>query len=252
MALAAPAFIASLVEFVEAYTIVLAVSVARGWRAPLWGVIAAVATLALAVAVFGATLIDRIDEHLFELVVGTLLLLFGLRWLRKAILRAAGLMPLHDENAVYRAQVAALAAQGRPARFDAVGFLASYKAMLLEGLEVIFIVLTLGASSARALTVASVGAATAFVGVGLAGAVVRAPLSRVPENGLKALVGVVLTAFGTYWAAGGLGAVWPGEGWALVGLIAAFAALAWVAARMLRAGAPPDVVTSQATARTLR
>ncbi len=234
IALALPAFVASLVEFVEAYTIVLAVGVSRGWRAPLWGVVAATGTLALAVAVFGATLVDRIDERMFELVVGTLLLLFGLRWLRKAILRAAGLMPLHDEDAAYRDQVAALAAHGRRARFDVVGFIASYKAMLLEGLEVIFIVLTLGASSPGALTAASIGAGTAFIGVGLAGAVVRAPLSQVPENTLKALVGVVLTAFGVYWGASGLGAEWPGEGWALVGLIAAFAALAWGAARSLR------------------
>lgn len=252
IALAAPAFVASLVEFVEAYTIVLAVGVARGWRAPLWGVIAAMASLALAVAVFGATLIDRVDEHVFELVVGVLLVLFGLRWLRKAILRAAGLRALHDEDAVYREQVAALAAQGRSARFDTVGFLASYKAMLLEGLEVVFIVLTLGASSGRALAASSVAAAAAFVGVGLVGAVVRAPLSRVPENMLKALVGVVLTAFGTYWAAGGLGAQWPGEGWALIGLILAFAGLAWLAwlaARTLRAGVSE---ASPAAVRTLR
>ncbi|MGH8934540.1 MAG: hypothetical protein ACRDZO_28890 [Egibacteraceae bacterium] len=233
IALASPAFLASVVEFVEAYTIVLAVGVSRGWRAPLWGVVAAIATLTLAVAVFGATLVDRIDEQLFELVVGTLLLLFGLRWLRKAILRAAGLLPLHDEDAIYREQVAALAARGHHARFDVIGFVASYKAMLLEGLEVIFIVLTLGASSSRALTAASAGALVAFAGVGLAGAVVRAPLSRVPENTLKALVGVVLTAFGVYWSAAGLGAAWPGEGWALVGLIIAFAALAWGSARSL-------------------
>ncbi|MGH8908995.1 MAG: hypothetical protein ACRD0K_21500 [Egibacteraceae bacterium] len=234
IALAAPAFVASLVEFVEAYTIVLAVGVSRGWRAPLWGVIAAVATLALAVAVFGATLLDRVDEQLFELVVGTLLLLFGLRWLRKAILRAAGLKSLHDEDAIYREQVAAMAAQGRSAGFDAVGFVVSYKAMLLEGLEVIFIVLTLGASSPRVLAASSAAAGLAFIGVGLVGSVVRAPLSKVPENTLKALVGVVLTAFGVYWGAAGLGAVWPGEGWALVGLIAAFAILAWAATRLLR------------------
>lgn len=234
MIAAVPAFFGALVEFVEAYTIVLAIGVTRGWRAPLLGAAAAVVTLGVLIAIFGVTLVTVIDEHLFALVVGTLLLLFGLKWIRKAILRYAGIIAIHDEELIYQREVAELRAQGaRRDRFDWIGFLASYKAMLLEGLEVAFIVIALGAAGTDALLAASIGAAAAFVVVGALGAAVRAPLSRVPENTLKFIVGAMLCTFGVFWAAEGFGVEWPGGALALVALFAAFSALSWACVRML-------------------
>lgn len=231
---AVPAFIASLVEFVEAYTIVLAIGITRGWRAPILGAAAAVVTLAILVAVFGVTLVTVIDEHLFELVVGTLLLLFGLKWIRKAILRYAGIVAIHDEELIFQREVAEMRAQGRTlGRFDWIGFLASYKAMLLEGLEVAFIVIALGAAGTDELLAATIGASAAFVVVGALGAVIRAPLSRVPENTLKFTVGVMLCTFGVFWAAEGFGVEWPGDALALFPIFAAFVVLSWAAVRML-------------------
>ena len=231
---AIPAFIGSLVEFVEAYTIVLAIGVTRGWRAPLLGAAAAVVTLGVLVAIFGVTLVNGIDEHLFELVVGTLLLLFGLKWIRKAILRYAGIVAIHDEELIFQREVAELKAQGQSLdRFDWIGFLASYKAMLLEGLEVAFIVIALGAAGTDELLAATIGASAAFVVVGALGAVIRAPLSRVPENTLKFTVGVMLCTFGVFWAAEGFGVEWPGEALALFPIFGAFVLLSWMGVRML-------------------
>lgn len=231
---AIPAFIGSLVEFVEAYTIVLAIGVTRGWRAPLLGAAAAVVTLGVLVAIFGVTLVNVIDEHLFELVVGTLLLLFGLKWIRKAILRYAGIVAIHDEELIFQREVAELKAQGQSLdRFDWIGFLASYKAMLLEGLEVAFIVIALGAAGTDELLAATIGASAAFVVVGALGAVIRAPLSRVPENTLKFTVGVMLCTFGVFWAAEGFGVEWPGEALALFPIFGAFVLLSWMGVRML-------------------
>lgn len=236
---AVPAFIASLVEFVEAYTIVLAIGITRGWRAPILGAAAAVVTLAILVAVFGVTLVTVIDEHLFELVVGTLLLLFGLKWIRKAILRYAGIVAIHDEELIFQREVAEMRAQGRTlGRFDWIGFLASYKAMLLEGLEVAFIVIALGAAGTDELLAATIGASAAFVVVGALGAVIRAPLSRVPENTLKFTVGVMLCTFGVFWAGEGFGVEWPGEALALFVIFAAFLLLAWGSVRMLNVLVP--------------
>jgi uncharacterized membrane protein len=231
---AVPAFIGSLVEFVEAYTIVLAIGVTRGWRAPILGAAAAVVTLGVLVAVFGVTLVNVVDEHLFALVVGTLLLLFGLKWIRKAILRYAGIVAIHDEELIFQREVAEMRAQGRSHdRFDWIGFLASYKAMLLEGLEVAFIVIALGAAGSDELLASTIGAAVAFVVVGSLGAVVRAPLSRVPENTLKFVVGAMLCTFGVYWAAEGFGVDWPGEALALLVIFAAFTLLSWASVKLL-------------------
>jgi Ca2+/H+ antiporter, TMEM165/GDT1 family len=244
---AVPAFIASLVEFVEAYTIVLAIGVTRGWRAPLYGAAAALVTLAGLVLAFGVTLATVIDEHAFELVVGSLLLLFGLKWIRKAILRYARIVPLHDEELIYQRQVAELRAKGQsPDRFDWIGFIASYKAMLLEGLEVAFIVIALGAAGTEALIASSLGAVVAFILVSLVGAFVRVPLSRVPENTLKYTVGAMLCTFGVYWAAGGMGVEWPGDALALPVIFVAFVVVSWLAVRMLKSMVPGGRVVPRA------
>lgn len=244
---AVPAFIGSLVEFVEAYTIVLAIGVTRGWRAPLYGAAAAVVTLALLVGVFGVTLVNVIPEHAFQLFVGSLLLLFGLKWIRKAILRYAGIVPLHDEELIYQREVADLRAQGlQPDRFDWIGFIASYKAMLLEGLEVAFIVIALGAAGGESLVAATLGALGAFVLVSAIGAVVRAPLSRVPENTLKYVVGAMLCSFGVFWAAEGLSVDWPGDALAIPVIFGGFVLISWLAIRMLNVLVPGGRVVSKA------
>ena len=210
-------FLSSLVEAVEALTIVLSVAAVRGWKPAGLGAFAGLATLALIVLLFGP-LLDRVPLHALQLAIGVLLLLFGMRWLRKAILRAAGVIPLHDETAVFAAETAALRAHTQ--RLDWLAGLAAYKAMLLEGLEVVFVVIAVGAG--RGLLVpASIGAAAACALVAAVGIVVRGPLSRVPENTLKFTVGVMLSAFGLFWTGEGLGVSWPGADLAIF----AFAAL---------------------------
>lgn len=244
---ALPAFIGAFVEFVEAYTIVVAIGLTRGWRAPLLGAAAAVVTLGLLVAVFGVALVTVIDEHLFELVVGTLLLLFGLKWIRKALLRYAGIVALHDEELIFQREVAELRAQGRSAdHFDWIGFLASYKAMLLEGLEVAFIVIALGAAGSEALLASTVGAAVAFVVVGIIGSLVRAPLSAIPENTLKFSVGAMLCSFGVFWSAEGFGVDWPGGPLALVALFGGFLLVSWIALRLLARLVPGGRIVTRA------
>src|SRR5713226_1958726 len=185
---AAPAFVASVVEFVEAFTIVLAVGNTRGWRAPIWGTAAATGTLAAIVLVFGTPLViyrEQISQG-FHLAVGTLLLLFGMRWLRKSILRFAGIVALHDEELIYQREVAELRAQGLSiSRWDNIGFWFSYKAVLLEGREVAFIVIALGAQGGLALQAAIAGAAAAFVVTTVLGAMLHKPLTFVPENFMK-------------------------------------------------------------------
>src|SRR5215471_15350523 len=182
---AVPAFVASVVEWVEAFTIVLAVGNTRGWRSPVWGVVGGLATLAVIVAVFGTPLVIYQDEvkQSFHIVIGILLLLFGMRWLRKAILRFAGIIAVHDEEMIYQREVAELRAQGIALnRWDNIGFWFSYKAVLLEGLEVAFIVIALGAQGGAALQAAVAGAVAAFAVTTSFGAVVHKPLSFVPEN----------------------------------------------------------------------
>jgi uncharacterized membrane protein len=213
------AFLASAVEMVEALTIVLAAGIACGWRSALMGVGAAIVVLAAIVAALGPALaVIPIDA--LRLAVGSLLLVFGLQWLRKAILRASGYKALHDEDAIFARELEEARHEGSGAgrRFDSYGFTLSFKGVLLEGLEVAFIVLTFGTTQGRiGLAVLGAGAAVVLVaGIGIA---VRAPLSRVPENSMKFAVGVMLTSFGSFWAAEGAGAHWPGGDASLLGVI---------------------------------
>ncbi|HEY0786286.1 MAG TPA: hypothetical protein VGD62_10475 [Acidobacteriaceae bacterium] len=221
------AFLASLVECVEALTVVLAVGSVRGWRPALAGAAAALGVLAAIVLVFGASL-ARIPLHLLQAGVGVLLLLFGLRWLRKAVLRAAGLIPLHDEAAAYARSEAAMrtGAPGSPAGRDRVAFAACFHITMLEGTEVVFLVMALGAGLHAELVRASLGALAALVVVAALGVALHRPLVRVPENALKFVVGVLLSAFGTFWAGEGLGLAWPGSDWSLPGLVGVYLLLA--------------------------
>jgi uncharacterized membrane protein len=204
------AFLASLVECVEALTVVLAVGSMRGWRSPLAGVAAALALLAAIVAAVGPAL-TRIPLNLVQLVVGAMILLFGLRWLRKAILRAAGLIPLHDETAAFAKNRAAMRGGAeRGQGWDKLAFGAAFNITMLEGTEVIFIVIALGAGGTGLLLPASLGALAALVVVSAVGLALHRPLARVPENTLKFIVGVLLSAFGTFWVGEGAGLAWPG------------------------------------------
>jgi uncharacterized membrane protein len=212
-------FLACAVEGVEAVTIVLAAGLTRGWRSALAGAGLALVVLAAIVAVLGPAL-TALPIDVLRLVVGGLLLVFGLQWLRKAILRASGFKMLHDEDAVFAAELAAARAVGRePGGIDGYGFTISFKGVLLEGLEVAFIVVTFG-SNQHNVGLATLAASAAVVLVVAAGVAARAPLSRVPENTLKYAVGVMLTAFGTFWGAEGAGAHWPGGDAAILVLIA--------------------------------
>src|SRR6188472_1568435 len=206
------AFLASLVEMVEALTIVLAVGVTRGWRSTALGVAAATAALALVIAALGPA-ISALPFSVLRLVVGALLLVFGLQWLRKAILRASGYLALHDEAAAFETERDRARRGARSGRdgIDWYAFTVAFKGVFLEGLEVAFIVITFGSSRTHGVALAAAAAAAAFVVVTLAGVVARAPLSRVPENALKFAVGILLTTFGTFWGAEGAGARWPGE-----------------------------------------
>jgi uncharacterized membrane protein len=208
--LVASAFLACAVEMVEALTIVLAVGLTRDWRSTLSGVGVAVVALAAIVAALGPALtVIPIDD--LRLVVGGLLLIFGLQWLRKAILRASGHKALHDEDEAFAREIEEARAAGseRHAGLDWYAFTIAFKGVLLEGLEVAFIVLTFG-SAQGSIPLAVAGAAAAVVVVVAVGAVARAPLSRVPENSMKFAVGVMLTTFGIFWGAEGAGADWPG------------------------------------------
>jgi len=211
-------FLACAVEGVEAVTIVLATGLTRGWRSTWIGVASALATLAVIVALLGPAL-TALPIGVLRLVVGGLLLVFGLQWLRKAVLRAAGLKALHDEAALFADEVRASQAAGHPDHgLDPYAFAVSFKGVLLEGLEVAFIVVTFG-SNQHNVPLAVLAAGAAIVLVVIAGALARAPLSRVPENTLKFAVGVLLTAFGTFWAVEGAGAHWPAGDGAIVALI---------------------------------
>jgi len=212
-------FAACAVEAVEAVTIVLAAGLTRGWRSSLAGLSVALIVLAAIVAVLGPALtVVPIDA--LRLVVGGLLVVFGLQWLRKAILRASGFVPLHDEEAIFARELADARAAGRePGGIDGYGFLLSFKGVLLEGLEVAFIAVTLG-SSQHNVGLAAAAAVTAVAAVAAVGIVVHAPLSRVPENPLKFGVGVMLTTFGIFWGAEGAGVDWPGGDAAILAILA--------------------------------
>jgi uncharacterized membrane protein len=214
------AFLASAVETVEALTIVLAMGLTRGWRSTLTGAAAAGIVLAAIVAALGPAL-TVIPIEVLRLVVGALLLVFGLQWLRKAILRASGWRAVRDEDAVFERESAAARTAPREERagLDWYAFTISFKGVLLEGLEVAFIVLTFGTTQGN-IPLAVVGAAVAVVLVVIAGVFVRGPLSRVPENTLAFVVGVMLTTFGIFWGAEGAGVDWPGEDAALPAVLA--------------------------------
>jgi uncharacterized membrane protein len=233
LALALSVFLACTVEAVEALTIVLAVGTTRSWSSAFYGVGAATAALAVIVAALGPAL-TALPIDVLRLVVGGLLLVFGLQWLRKAILRGAGLKALHDESETFREEAAAARAAGGARRaFDGYSFAIAFKGVLLEGLEVAFIVLTFGANQHRVgLAAAAAGVAIAVVVV--VGAAARAPLTRVPENTMKLAVGVMLSSFGMFWGAEGAGASWPGGDAALLAIVAALALIALAMIEVLR------------------
>jgi uncharacterized membrane protein len=235
------AFLASAVEMVEALTIVLAAGLARGWRSSLAGAGAAAVVLAVVVAVLGPAL-TLIPLNGLRLVVGGLLLAFGLQWLRKAILRASGFKALHDEDAIFARELeeARGAAQQTRSGIDLYGFVLAFKGVLLEGLEVAFIVITFG-STQGSIPLAAGGAAAALVVVATAGLLVRAPLAAVPENTLKFAVGIMLTTFGTFWATEGAGVNWPGSDAAILGVLAFVIALSAGLVTVLRRRAPTPV-----------
>ena len=236
---AVPAFIASVVEFVEALTIVLAVGMTRQWRSTLIGVGAAVATLAVIVGVFGTAIVLFVPIEILRLVVGGFLLVFGLQWVCKATLRAAGARAKHDEAAIFQRELAFLSHEPPvPAvGMDWISFTVAFKGVLLEGLEVAFIVVTFGASAGQ-LGPAVLGAVVAGVLVLSVGVLVHRPLARVPENGLKFAVGLMLVTFGTFWAGEGIGIDWPGGDAVLFVLLAAYVGVSlvgvWAVHAMLR------------------
>jgi uncharacterized membrane protein len=241
-------FVASAVECVEAFTIVLAMGMTRSWRATIVGSILALVTLSILVAVAGVSLRQAISPSLLQLIIGTLLLIFGLQWLRKAILRAGGLKAMHDESAAFREEQESARQAGQETRLglDWFAFVVSFKGVFLEGLEVVFIVITFGLSAGlknpHSMFIASMGALAAFVVVVIAGVIARGPLSAVPENTLKFAVAVLLCTFGTYWASEGLGFFglesssleWPGGDWALLGVLASWIVVSYVCVKVLQ------------------
>jgi Ca2+/H+ antiporter, TMEM165/GDT1 family len=233
------AFLASLVECVEALTIVLAVGSTRGWRGALSGSAAALVLLVAIVSVFGSAL-SRIPIAPMQVVVGALLVTFGLRWLRKAILRAAGVIPLHDEGAAFANEKRRLGNAGNLPGWDKVAFATSFQITMLEGAEVVFIILGIGAGGTGLMIAAGIGALAAlFVVIAIALAVHR-PLASVPENLLKFIVGILLSSFGTFWFGEGAGMLWPGADWSLVGLALSYLAAAVVAVRLCRGARQKD------------
>jgi uncharacterized membrane protein len=239
----AAAFTGSLVEAVEAFTIVLAVGTVRGWRSALFGSLLGVGTLLATAAIFGPA-IARVPIHVLQIVIGTLLLLFGVRWLRKAILRSAGVIALHDEDIAFARETQAIrstagarsplrSSAGAHSPLDILAALAAFKAVMLEGIEVIVIVIGIGAAS-NTLASASIGALAACLLVAAVGASIHRPLSRVPENTLKFIVGLLVCSFGLFWFGEGIGIAWPYADAAIVGLFAGLLVLSRAAARLAR------------------
>ncbi|WP_216856791.1 COG4280 domain-containing protein [Acidisoma sp. S159] len=240
------AFLASLVEFVEALTVVLAIGSVRGWRDALLGTAAALGVMLVLVVALGGAL-TRIPLGDIQLVVGALLLLFGLRWLRKAILRSAGVIPLHDETAAYGKEVEMMRKHRvQSGGWDRIAFAGAFQITMLEGTEVVFIVIAIGAGGAGLLLPASFGALAALLVVIVLGLAVHRPLANVPENMLKFVVGVLLSAFGSFWFGEGVGVVWPGADWSILALVAGFLAVALLAVPLCRAqtAARPAITTN--------
>ena len=234
-----PAFLASTVEFVEALTIVLAVGVTINWKSSLLGAGAAMLGLAALVAIFGSALV-LFPIGVLRCVVGIVLIFFGMQWLKKSLLRYSGLKALHDEAAIYEEKMRELNARGaiNPGKFNGFGFLAAFKSVLLEGLEVAFIVITFGATAAAnkaaGIWDATVGALLAFLVVVILGLIIHNPLTRIPENTLKFTVGIMLVTFGTFWAGEGLGIEWPLSDLFLLVLVACYLILSAIIVWWLR------------------
>jgi uncharacterized membrane protein len=246
--LALAVFGASAVEMVEATTIVVAAGSTRGWRSAMEGSLVAVVVLVALVAAVGVPLARLVPIDVLRVVIGSLLLVLGLDWLRKAVLRASGHKALHDEDAIYAKTVADLSHQGAsslpgtsaakgPAHRDALGFTVAFKGVFLEGMEVVLIVITLGASSGH-LALAACASLAAVVVVGTAGFFVARQLSEVPENTMKLAVGVMLTSFGVFWVGEGAGVHWPGSDLAILVLIALFVVTTGVLTLALKTIAP--------------
>jgi Ca2+/H+ antiporter, TMEM165/GDT1 family len=247
--LIAAVFVASAVEAVEAFTIVLAMGVTRSWRAAIAGTLTGLVALAAITAAVGVALTHYISRSLLQFVIGALLLVFGLQWLRKAVLRSSGLRAIHDEEAAFQEEQEAARQASGEQRFglDWFGFVVSFKGVLLEGLEVVFIVLTFGlraqSTTPHAMAIASAGAGAAVLLVAIAGAAARHPLASVPENTMKYAVGLMLTTFGTFWSAEGLGYFgpqnasleWPGGDAAILVLLGTWLVVSWLAVMLLRA-----------------
>lgn len=225
-------FLASLVEVVEAFTIVLAVGLTQSWRPAFAGTGLALLVLAALVVIFGP-LLALVPIAALQFVVGALLILFGMRWLRKAILRALGVIALHDEDKAFASKTEALTRQASGRRASYLAGVAAFKAVLLEGTEVVFIVIAVGTTHGLTLY-ASLGALAAFIAVLAIGLLVHKPLSRVPENSLKFVVGLMLSTFGVFWTGEGLGVSWPGADLSLFGLFLAFAIVAYTLVARLR------------------
>lgn len=235
-------FVACFVEMVEATTIVMAMGFTRGWRSALTGTFAALGLLAVVTAFAGYALTTWLPESALQLAIGGLLLIFGLQWLRKAILRSSGRKAVHDEDAIYREEVEAAKAAGESkGSLDMFGFMVSFKGVFLEGMEVVFIVITFGLN-ANNIPVASIGAAAAVVTVLIIAIALRRPLSMINENMLKYGVGLMLASFGTYWAVEGIGIFrsgqgslnWPGADFSIVGLLVVWFVLSRVFIAVLR------------------
>ena len=234
-------FLACTVEAVEAVTIVLAAGTSRNWRSASQGVIAALILLTALIFTLGPS-IEKLPESILQLAVGGLLLIFGMQWLRKAILRASGFKALHDEEKIFREEVQAAEKAARVSHFvvtDWYAFMLSFKGVLLEGLEVAFIVVTFGViqkgSNPQAFSIALWAALSSVVLVTIAGFVIHKPLSRVPENSMKFIVGVLLTSFGIFWGAEGAGANWPHHDLSLLVIIPSVAALCFLLIEILKA-----------------
>ncbi len=226
------AFLASLVEFVEAFTIVLAVGLTHSWRPALAGSALAAFVLAALVLLLGP-LLALVQLAVLQFAIGVLLILFGMRWLRKAILRAVGTIALHDEVKAFAEETDLLRRQRTDRRADYLAGLAAFNAVLLEGVEVVFIVIAVG--TVRGLTFyAGLGAASALLLVLAIGLIVHRPLAQVPENALKFVVGLMVTSFGIFWTGEGLGTEWPGADWSLLGIIAVLAAFSLALVARLR------------------
>ncbi|MCU1490257.1 MAG: hypothetical protein JWM85_1662 [Acidimicrobiaceae bacterium] len=246
-------FAASAVEAVEALTIVVAAGVSRGWRSAFEGVAVALVVLAVIVGAVGVPLVHLVPISVLRVVIGGLLLVLGLGWLRKAILRASGHKALHDEDAIYARTVGELRADATPAgprRRDAVGFAVAFKGVFLEGMEVVLIVISLGSSDHR-LGLAAIGAGAAVVIVAGVGALVARQLSEVPENTLKMGVGIMLVSFGTFWTGEGAGVHWPGSDLAILVLVAFFALVAFVGSVALKRLVPTSVGAGEPAGRSL-